>query len=130
MRYFLLLALLYSVKSFAAYECKYDLYDIDDLKQSISSRIVTAHEKDMRSLFIHDLYTEEIKGRKKTSISLKVFIDGWLGEEEMAVAAFRDQSKNERSKLVLISEKTLLRGEDKAMMWFDSYKMDISCRFI
>ena len=81
----------------------------------------------MKSDIIKDFFVEFEKGNKRRTIALKIFMDGWSGEEEMTVAAFRRHEKRSNVELDLISEKVSLRGNARDTLWFDAYKLEIEC---
>lgn len=123
----ILTGLFLSLKAFAGQECKLSLSHTEDLKTTIAEGTLSAHNSDMRSILIKDFFVESEKGNKKQSIALKVFLNGWSGEEEIVIAAFRRNQKRSNSTLVNLSEKVSLRGDHKDTLWFDSYKLDIDC---
>lgn len=119
----ILTALFLSLKAFAGQECKLSLAHTEDLTKVIAEGTISADTSDLRSLMIKDFYMES----KKQSIALKVFLNGWHGEEEIVLAAFRRNEKRSGAILVSLSEKVSLRGDHKDTVWFDSYKLDIEC---
>lgn len=124
---FILTGLFLSLKAFAGQECKLSLSHIEELNTVIAEGTLSAGNADMRTILIKDFFVESEKGSKKQSIALKVFLNGWNGEEEIVLAAFRRNQKRSGSSMVNISEKVSLRGDHKDTLWFDSYKLDIDC---
>ena len=129
-KFYILVGLLFCLKAFAGYECKFDLAHTEDLRNSVAKKTITASEKDMRSEMVKDFFVEMEKENKTRSVALNVFIDGWAGEEEMTVAVFRRNQKKSNVDLRLISEKVSLRGSDRDTVWFDVYKLEIDCSVI
>jgi hypothetical protein len=129
-KFYILIGLLFCLKAFAGYECKFDLAHVEDLRSSVAKKTITASEKDMRSEMVKDFFVEMEKENKSRSVALNVFIDGWAGEEEMTVAVFRRNQKKSNVDLRLISEKVSLRGSDRDTVWFDVYKLEIDCSVI
>ena len=123
----ILTGLFLSLKAFAGQECKLSLANTEDLHKTIAEGTLSAHNSDLRTIFIKDFFVESEKGNKKQSIALKVFLNGWSGEEEVVIAAFRRNQKRSNSTLVNLSEKVSLRGDHKNTLWFDSYKLEINC---
>lgn len=123
----ILTGLFLSLKAFAGQECKLRLSHTEDLFTTIAEGTLSAHKSDLRSILIKDFFVEFEKGKKKQSIALKVFLNGWSGEEEVVIAAFRRNQKRSNSTLVNLSQKVSLRGNHKDTLWFDSYKLDIDC---
>lgn len=116
MKYLVLLIALFSFNTFAGYQCNLSLSENDQIEEVIASKTVFASEKDLRS----EIFEDFSKG-----LVLKVFIDGWAGEEEMSAAIYSKHAAS--GKLELISEKVSLRGNDKETLWFDSFKLNVSC---
>lgn len=129
-KFYILVGLLFCLKAFAGYECKFDLAHTEDLRTSVAKKTITASEKDMRSEMVKDFFVEMEKENKSRSVALNVFIDGWAGEEEMTVAVFRRNQKKSNVDLRLISEKVSLRGSDRDTVWLDVYKLEIDCSVI
>lgn len=126
-KFYVLIGLLFCLKAFAGYECKFDLAHTEDLRTTIATKTITASSKDMRSQMVRDFFIEKEKGNKVQSVALNVFIDGWEGEEEISLALFRRNQKKSDVTLQVISEKVSLRGNDKDTLWFDAYKLEIDC---
>ncbi len=126
-KFYILLGLFFCLKAFAGYECQFELSHTEDLRTTIASKTISASSKDMRSLMIHDYFIEMEKGNKTRSVALNIFIDGWEGEEEITLAAFRRNQKKQNVTYDVISEKVSLRGNDKDTLWFDAYKLEIDC---
>lgn len=119
----ILTGLFLSLKAFAGQECSLKLSHTEDLGKVIAEGTLTAQNSDLKSILIKDFYKES----KKQSIALKVFLNGWHGEEEIVLVAFRRNEKRSGATLVNLSEKVSLRGDHKDTVWFDSYKLDIDC---
>lgn len=126
----ILTGLLLSLKAFAGHECKLSLSHTENLLKTIAKGTLSAHNSDLRTLFIKDFFVESEKGNKKQSIALKVFLNGWSGEEEVVIAAFRRNQKRSGPNMVHLSEKISVRGDHKDTLWFDSYKLNIDCSLI
>lgn len=116
-----------SFKTLAGYECELKLSHSEDLYKTVSSKQIIATDTDMKSVFIKDLFIEEKTKKKTVSLAVKAFISGWSGEEEMTLAVFRRKEKKSDADMVLISDKVSLRNNDRDILWFDSYKLEIDC---
>lgn len=121
MKYLSLIFMMISFNSFAGYQCEVALSDSNKLNEVVAKKTVVASDKDLRSEMIEDFYTEV----GKESFVLKIFIDGWSGEEEMSAVVYGKRNSGE--KLEALSEKVSLRGDDKETLWFDSYKLKVTC---
>lgn len=121
MRYFALLFLVLSFNAFAGYQCELALSEGDKIDKTVATKTVIASEKDLRSEIIDNFYT--LTGDR--TLVLKIFIDGWSGEEEMSATVFRKIKAGE--KLEPVSERVSLRGNDKETLWFDAYKLKVTC---
>ncbi len=121
MRYFALLFLALSFNALAGYQCELALSEGDQINKTIATKTVVASAKDLKSEIIDNFYT--VTGDR--TLVLKVFIDGWNGEEEMSATVFSKTATAE--KLVPIGERVSLRGDDKEIVWFDSYKLKVTC---
>lgn len=120
MKFLLLLVNFLSFEAFAGYQCELSLTDNNDMNKVIATKKVEASPKDLRSEMIENFFVTE-----KEALSVKVFIDGWLGEEEMTAEVLKKTEDNE--KLESVSEKVSLRGDDRGSVWFDSYKLKVNC---
>lgn len=121
MKYFALLFFVLSFNAFAGYQCELALSEGDQINKTLAVKTVIASEKDLKSEIIDNFHT--ITGEH--TLVLKVFIDGWSGEEEMSATVFSKAKGAE--KLEPVSEKVSLRGDDKETLWFDSYKLKVTC---
>lgn len=121
MKYLALFFLAISFNVYAGYQCELALSEDDQINKTIASKTVIASEKDLKSEIIDNFYSVT-DGR---TLVLKVFIDGWNGEEEMSATVFTKTKSGE--KLEPLSEKVSLRGDDKETLWFDSYKLKVTC---
>lgn len=120
MKFLCLLIAFLSFEAFAGYQCDLSLTDSSDTNKIIASKKVEASPKDLRSEMIENFF---VTG--KQSLSVKVFIDGWLGEEEMSAVVLKKE--NDSEKFEPVSEKVSLRGDDRGSVWFDSYKLKVNC---
>lgn len=120
MKYLLLMVAFLSFEAFAGYQCELSLTDSNDMNKIIASKKVEASPKDLRSEMIENFF---VSGNQ--ALSVKVFIDGWNGEEEMSAVVFKKAGDSE--KLEPVSEKVSLRGDDRGSVWFDSYKLKVNC---
>lgn len=113
-QFFFLLLAIFSLSVHASYECEVFLtHTEDDLV--MTSRTIVASEKDMKSAILSDFFLDH----DMNSLDLKVFISGWRGEEEVSVTVLKDSQE--------ISEKLSVRGEEEGSVWFDTYKLKITC---
>ena len=111
--FFLLLALV-SLNVHASYDCEIFLtHSEDDLV--MASRRIHASEKDMKSAVLEDFFLDH----DMNTLDLKIFISGWIGEEEISATVLKQSEE--------ISEKLSVRGEEENSVWFDSYKLKITC---
>lgn len=120
MKILLLLVTFLSFEAFAGYQCEFSLTENNDMNKVIATKRVEASPKDLRSEMIENFFVTD-----KAALSVKVFIDGWLGEEEMTAEVLKKTEDNE--KLESVSEKVSLRGDDRGSVWFDSYKLNVNC---
>jgi hypothetical protein len=116
-QFFFLLLTIISLNVHASYECEILLsHTEDDLV--MASRTIHASEKDMKSALLEDFFLDH----DMTSLDLKIFMSGWRGEEEISATVLK-QSQG-------ISEKLSVRGEDEGSIWFDTYKLKITCSLV
>lgn len=121
------MVLLFSFGASAAYQCTFKLFHTEDLYSQIAERTVTVGDSDMKTIHVDNFFIEKEKGRKSEALTLKMFMDGWKGEEEMAANVFRKYSRRSTSEIVRISERVSLRGNAQDTLWFDTYKLDVTC---
>ena len=121
MKYLALLILTISLNAFAGYQCELALSEGDQINKTVATKTVVASEKDLKSEIIDNFHT--LSGDR--TLVLKVFIDGWNGEEEMSATVF--SKAKDGKKLEPVSEKVSLRGDDKEILWFDAYKLKVTC---
>lgn len=113
-QFFCILLTFISLSVHAAYDCEVFLtHPEDDLV--IASRSIHASEKDMKSALLTDFFLDH----DMNALDLKIFISGWSGEEEISATVLKQSQE--------ISEKLSLRGEEEGSIWFDSYKLKITC---
>lgn len=113
--------------AFAGYQCEMNLSHSEDPDTIVASKIVEASSKEMGTRNIEKFFTEFKMGEDITSLKANIFISGWAGEEEVSVSFSRREKAANKSELNKISEKISLRGSTESELWFDHYKLDISC---
>lgn len=119
---------LYSISAVAGYQCTLQLAHTEDLDTVIASKTIEARDHEMRSGNYGELFLESQKGKRKTSLTVNAFISGTMAEEEAIIVMMRKHSKRKSSSSEAVSEKFPLRGDESDTFWFDSYKLDVSCR--
>lgn len=118
------------INAFAGYQCEMNLSDSEDPDTIVASRTVGASEKEMGTRNIEEFFTEFKMGEESIALKANIFMSGWAGEEEVSVSFSRRVKVANDSELNKISEKLSLRGSVESELWFDHYKLDISCSLI
>ncbi len=126
-KYFFGFILVSSLSAFAGYDCDLKLAHSENLHSSIAQSTLSASDKDLKTIHIKDFFIEEKSKRKMIGLSIQSAIVGWSGEEEVTLAVFRRTAKNKSIDSVLISEKITVKGIESKTLWFDTYKLDVSC---
>lgn len=130
MKILILLGLLFSLNSFAGYKCTLELADSGDEDTIIANETIEASDKDLGTRNIDNLFTEFEMGDDSTRLTARVFISGWLGEEETNITIVRREEKEGDVKFNTLSEKISLRGDASESSWFEHYKLSVSCSLI
>jgi hypothetical protein len=111
----------------AKYQCSFKLYSIDDLKEVIARSVMSVDVNQMKTQNIQEFFIEDKKGKKITSIHLRAFLSGEPGQEEMVGNVFRRHSRGKNHRLTLISERVEVKQAREESLWFDFYKLDVTC---
>ena len=119
---------LYSMSAVAGYECTLKLAHSDDLNKTIAEKVIVISGGEMKSNNMGTLYVEFEKGRKKTTLDINALISGWQNEEDATFVILRQTKVKKTITAQTISDVMKLKGDDQLTGWFDSYKLDISCR--
>jgi hypothetical protein len=119
---------LFSISAVAGYDCTMSLSHTENLYKTVATKNLTIKNFEMRSGHEGELFIEKEKKRSKTSLHINAFLNGYEAEEEAVIVVMRQESTGNRSQSYSISDKLALRGNDKATLWFDSYKLDVSCQ--
>lgn len=115
------------MNAFAGYQCELNLSDSEDPETIVASKIIEASGKEMGSRNVENFFTEFKMGEESIGLKANIFMSGWAGEEEVSVSFSRRVKVANDSELNKISEKISLRGSAESELWFDHYKLDISC---
>lgn len=126
-KYIFGLILVSSLSAFAGYDCDLKLAQSENLHSTIAQSKLSASDKDLKTIHIKDFFIEEKSKRKMIGLSIQSAIVGWSGEEEVTLAVFRRTAKKKSIDSVLISEKITVKGIESKTLWFDTYKLDVSC---
>lgn len=106
---------LFCFQAFAGYQCQLNLSHAEESDIIIGEKDITVRQSETRFKNEGTLVEESLEDK----ISLKSFMTGRVGEEEAFVEIFRGDK--------LISERFEFRGDEARTVWFDSYKLDVSC---
>lgn len=114
-----LLTILFCMNAFAGYECEVTLSTASESHEAIAFDIIKAGNSDLNSRNIENFFEE----KNNKSLSLKVFMDGWAGEEQTTIKVVRVDGESSET----ISEKLSLLGNSQGSIWFDDYKLEANC---
>ena len=126
-KFSLALIVMSSLNAFAGYDCDLKLAHSEDLHSTIAQSKLLASDKDLKTINLKEFFIEEKSKRKFIGLSIQSAIVGWSGEEEVTLAVFRRTAKKKSIDSVLISEKITVKGVESKTLWFDTYKLDVSC---
>ena len=119
---------LYSMSAVAGYECVLKLAHTEDLHTVVAEKTVTIAQGKMTSGNMGTLFVEFERNRKRISIDINAVMSGWKGEEDASFIMIRRTKKRYSNRSSTISEIMTVKGDDQMTGWFDSYKLDISCK--
>lgn len=122
--------MLFSLNTFAGYECHLSLSHIEELDSVIAEKTIFATDQELKTTMHKDFFIEAQSKNKKTSIDVRIVSVGWNGEEEMTFVPFRNNEKKSKSKVELIGDKRTIVGNANGTLWFDQYKLDMDCNVI
>lgn len=118
----------YSMSAVAGYECVLKLAHTDDLNRVVGEKTLTIAQETMNSGNMGTLFVESENGRKKVSLDINAVMNGWRGKEDATFVMIRRTKKRYSTSSSTVSEIMALKGDDNFVGWFDSYKLDISCK--
>ena len=119
---------LYSMSAVAGYDCTLKLAHNEDLYKTIAEKTLSIETSAMNSGNMGTLFVELAKNRKKISLDINAVMSGWKGEEDATVVIIRRTEKRYSSSSQTVSEIMTVKGDNKLTGWFDSYKLDMSCK--
>ena len=119
---------LYSMSAVAGYECVLKLAHTEDLNTTVAEKTVTIDQGRMTSGNMGTLFVEFERNRKRISIDINAVMSGWKGEEDASFIMIRRTKKRYSNSSATISEIMTVKGDDQMTGWFDSYKLEISCK--
>lgn len=123
-----LLLNLHSISAVAGYECLLQFSHTENLKQVISEKIVQVEKEQLVSGDFGTVITEELTKKLLVGVTVHAVVSGESGGEDATFVMMRKVQKKNNSKAERISENFTLKGNEDLTGWFDSYKVDISCR--
>jgi hypothetical protein len=112
----------------AGYECTLKLSHKDNLDLVISEKTLSIAEGKMNSGNMGTLFVEFENNRKKISLDINAVMSGWRGEEDATFVMIRRTKKRYSTSSATVSEIMSIKGDDYITGWFDTYKLDISCK--
>lgn len=113
------MSLLFCMNAFAGYECEVTLSAANEAHEAIAFDIIKAGNSDLNSRNIENFFEE----KNNSSLTLKVHMDGWVGEEQTSIKVVRVSEEISET----ISEKLSLRGNTQGSIWFDDYRLEANC---
>ena len=119
---------LFSMSAMAGYECKFTLFHSHDIDQAIAKATASVETRRFSKGDLGSLFVESETRRKTISIDINAFMSGWANGEEATFIMMRRETSKRSQKTQIISDKLIMKGNEKQTFWFDSYKLDISCK--
>ena len=119
---------LYSMSAVAGYECVLKLAHTEDLYTTVAEKTVSIDQGRMISGNMGTLFVEFERNPKRISIDINAVMSGWKGEEDASFIMIRRTQKRYSNSSSTSSEIMTVKGDDQMTGWFDSYKLDISCK--
>lgn len=119
---------LYSMSAVASYDCTLKLAHSEDLNVTVAEKVVSIGRGEMKAGNVGTLFVEFEKKKKTFTLDINAVMNGWQNEEDATFVIIRRTKTRRNTTAETISEIMNLKGNDQLTGWFDSYKLDISCR--
>lgn len=127
-RFLAMLINFHSISAVAGYECLLQFSHTENLNQVISEKVVEVEKEELISKDFGTVITEEQTRKLLVGVNVRAVLSGEIGAEDATFVMMRTVQKKNNSKAERISENFTLKGNEDLTGWFDSYKVDISCR--